>query len=376
MATKIQDPARCLPWRARVKRKGRKPAVQFFRTKKEAETWEALVKTGAFDPWAEETALTTHSTSLLEWNNAYLAFSLRKHSKKTFSEKRGAFRRLFAFINPDSPAEDLTRATALEHLGNQFDDRSGYAANKDRKNLAAAWKWARDFMDDFPPANVWRTVPKFPETRKPRYVPPEKDLFKVIEAATGQDRVMLLTLLYTAARKGEMFRMVWQDVDFAGKRLRLGTRKRADGSLEYEWLPMTDDLFATLLEHRKGAVNEWVFVQSVGRHSGKPYTENRGFPQEICEKVEAKPFGCHAIRHHTASTLWKLGVPLQMVQLILRHKSPRTTEKYLRKLIGDKELRPHLALLRGGKKIVGGTGGGTETTKAQGCDLGLSIVTS
>lgn len=288
--------------------------------------------------------------SLLEWNNAYLAFSLRKHSKKTFSEKRGVFRRLFTFVDPDSPVEDLTRAVALEHLGNQFDDRTGHATNKDRKNLAAAWVWARDFMDDFPQtANIWKAVPKFPETRSPRYVPPEKDLWSVIDEAQGQDKAMLLTMLYTAARRGEVFRLAWKDVDFGNQRLQLGTKKRADGTLEYEWLPMVDDLTTALLEHRQNAVNEWVFVQPKGRQKHMPYTENRGFPQDLCDKVEVKQFGCHAIRHHTASTLWRLGVPLHIIQLILRHKSPRTTEKYLRKLIGDKELRPHLELLKGGK---------------------------
>lgn len=270
-------------------------------------------------------------------------------------------------LDPDMPAEDLTKGDALAFLQAQFEERSGYSANKDRKNMIAAWNWAKDFIDDFPQGpNPWKAVPKFPEQRKPRYVPPEKDFWKVVEKAEGQDRVMLLTLLYTAARKGEVFQLHWSDVDFAGRRVKLGTRKRLDGSMEYDWIPMVDDLVAILIEHKKQAVNEWVFVQPKGRFKHKPYKENRGFPQGLCKKAEVKPFGCHAIRHLTASILWSKEVPLNIVQMILRHKSPRTTERYLKNLLGDAQIRPHLEVLNGGKTTVGGTNGGTNNKTRSG----------
>jgi hypothetical protein len=59
-------------------------------------------------------------------------------------------------------------------------------------------------------------------------------------------------------------------------------------------------------------VNEWVFVQSVGRHAGKPYTENRGFPQELCLSAGVREFGCHAIRHLTALILAAAGTAVMV----------------------------------------------------------------
>jgi len=45
-----------------------------------------------------------------------------------------------------------------------------------------------------------------------------------------------------------------------------------------------------------------------------------------------KPFGFHAIRHLTASILYHKGYEVSVIQSILRHKSPTTTNRYLRSL--------------------------------------------
>ena len=308
-------------------------------TRAEAMEWEAMARREALAPAPE---VVTPSGCLLDWATAYLADAVR-HAKKTVNEKRNEFRRLFQAVDPDTPWAALTKRMALDYLTGQFKTRSGYAANKSRKNLASAWAWAQEFVDGFPQGpNPWRAVRKFGEQRQPRYVPPEGDFWKVVDVAQGQDKVMLLTLLYTAGRKGEVFRLTWPDVDFAGSRIRLGTRKRQDGSMEWDWVPMDEDLFAVLLAHRRAAVNEWVFVQTVGRHAGKPYTENRGFPQELCRAAGVREFGCHAIRHLTASILASAGTPVHMIQEILRHKRLTTTDRYIKTLDAA---RPFLRVL-------------------------------
>ena len=98
----------------------------------------------------------------------------------------------------------------------------------------------------------------------------------------------------------------------------------------HEWIPMTDELHTVLLEHQRVATNEWVFAPSVGRHKGKPCTDNRDFPQSLCREAEIKPFGCHGIRGLTASILAKNNVPMKVIQEILRHKRLTTTERYVR----------------------------------------------
>jgi len=45
-----------------------------------------------------------------------------------------------------------------------------------------------------------------------------------------------------------------------------------------------------------------------------------------------KAFGFHAIRHLTASILYRKGYSLGHIQAVLRHKNPNTTSRYLRSL--------------------------------------------
>jgi integrase len=192
-------------------------------------------------------------------------------------------------------------------------------------------------------------VEKMPETRQPRYVPPEEDFWKIYEWAEGQDKVMLLAFLHLAARRGELFRLTWEDVDFGNSRIRLWTRKRQGGTYEYNWLPMTKELRKTLLwwlENRPIKDKECVFL-CLNEHPGQkenygqPFVSNQKFMRRMCNMAGVKPFGFHAIRHLSASILHHLGYGVAAIQPILRHKSPRTTELYLRS-IGIEGLREAL----------------------------------
>lgn len=58
-------------------------------------------------------------------------------------------------------------------------------------------------------------------------------------------------------------------------------------------------------------------------------------------------FGCHAIRHLTASILAQADVPMVVIQGILRHKKLSTTERYVRRM---ETVRPYLEVLSGGRK--------------------------
>jgi hypothetical protein len=86
---------------------------------------------------------------------------------------------------------ELSRGHVLDFLREQYESRSGYAANKDRKNLVAAWNWGIKYRG-LPCMNPC-IVDRFPETRQTRYVPPERDFWAVYDAAAeGQDKVMLM----------------------------------------------------------------------------------------------------------------------------------------------------------------------------------------
>lgn len=319
-------------WLGCVKKEGMRKQ-KLFDTRAEALDWEAAMRREI-----EKTPAATPTVSLAEWATSYLDYARTKFSDKTYCEKRDVFRRFFESVDAGLSVEMFTAKHALAYLQTQAKARSGHASNKDRKNLLAAWGWGVKFHDL--PANPFQQVEKFAETRQPRYVPPENDFWAVYDVAEGQDKIMLLAYLHLAARRSELFRLTWQDVDFVNSRVRLGTRKRRDGTLEYDWLPMTEELKAALLnwwESRplKDTLHVFVCLDETAftrKYFGKPFTSRQHLMPRLCARAGVKRFGLHAIRHLTASTLYQAGQPVAVIQAILRHKSPSTTERYLRSL--------------------------------------------
>lgn len=321
--------------------------------------------------WEEETRKALQAqpktpTALLEplkWANDYLSDVERRHSKKTYVEKRSGLLRFLRFAN-DKSLHEFSPALALAFLQEQRDNRSGYAANKDRKNLATAWKWGRKYLDGFPDKpNPFLTVERFPEQRKDRYVPPEEDFHKVFSLAEGQDRVMLTAFLHLAARRSEIFRLTWADVDFGENRLRLITGKTRDGSQRADWLPMTSELRAALLwwwEARPYKQAKHVFTclddsPSPNHNPGGPFLYRQHFMARMCRRAGVKPFGFHAIRHLSAVILYKAGHPVSLIQKLLRHQNPNVTERYLRSLgFSQEEMREAVRVFegRGPAKVI------------------------
>ena len=365
MAHKVVNHGKTV-WRGQIKQDGKKVTKQ-FKTKTEALDWEAQMRQGAAatphtNPTPEvpapevssplrTTIPLNSSPTILGWLTEYLLFA-RRYSPKVFSEKKSEAQRFLKNLDdPRMPVDIITPEMALKYLSGQFVKRSGNAANKIRKNFVAAWNWGVKFLDGFPQMkpNPFRVVNRFPTVEEGHYVPPEADFWMVYDISEGQDKVLLMGLICTAARKGELFRWQWsKDIDFTNRRIRLGSRKNRTSTMVYEWLPMLDDLYEALMEHREHAINDLVFPQIVGNYIGNQYGLHRGFPQKLCEKAGVKPFGCHGIRGLAATILARKGVPTTVIQTVLRHKKISTTDKYIRALVGE-DVRPHLELLMGGK---------------------------
>ena len=299
--------------------------TKVFPTKHEAKKWEAKQEA---EDWAAEESCTTHMVSLLDFNNAYLDMAKELFAKKTASEKTLAFKYLFKVIAPTLTPEELSPAMALNALRAIALKSSGNAANKARKNLVAAWEWGKKYYG-LPAVNPFREVGKFPADKKPRYVPAEEDFWKAYAAASPHDRVFLLFLLHTGARRAEVFRICWDDIDFAGNKIRLGTRKTAHGGMEYAWVPMTAELHDALAGHRMQSRSLLVFPDP---ETGEPYTARQHFMERLCNRAKVKPFGFHAIRHLSATILAYEGLDIPTVQAVLRHKNPNTTAGYIKSL--------------------------------------------
>lgn len=288
----------------------------------------------------------TDTPSLLEWSNAYLDFSKEKFSTKTYLEKRSTFRRFFSSgFSPGSFASSLSPLLLLEYFQRQARERSGNAANKDRKNLSAAWSWGVKFLN-FPLENPFQRLPRQSEKRFPRRVPSLSDFWKVYDAALqDQDKRLLLVYLYTGARRSELFRLRWQDVDFEACRVRLYTKKNVSGSYRASWVSLTEEAVEALhAQHvETGTVGGFVFIDP---GTGGPYMFRLQWMRRLCDRAGVERFGFHGIRHLCASILAGRGVPLVDIQHHLRHENLSTTQRYIHQLQNSRAVLDALSGLR------------------------------
>ena len=145
------------------------------------------------------------------------------------------------------------------------------------------------------------------------------------------DKIMLICFLHLTARQTDIFLLKFEDIDFEKRQVRLYTRKRKDGSLHFDWLPLTDQLYNLLClsSYDRKPNQEYVFPHSV---TGLPFVARQHWLPGLCVKAKVERFGFHGIRHLSASILVKSGAPLIDVQTILRYTKISTTERYIHRL--------------------------------------------
>ena len=147
-------------------------------------------------------------------------------------------------------------------------------------------------------------------------------LIKAIEAdADKRAGNIMLIALYTGMRRGEIFKLMWQDLDFDRGFIRIvGPKGGRD-----ETIPMNEKARAVL--ERTPRMGEYVFP---GRDGGQLVTVQRSLRR--IKKAAGLPedFRClHGLRHSFASRLASSGqVDLFTISKLLTHKSVVMSQRY------------------------------------------------
>lgn len=277
----------------------------------------------------------------LNLSNEYLDVSKLRFTPKVYQEKRSLCQRFAKYLKRNRSVAEIQTKDINRYLMIQARNRSANAANKDRKNLMAMFNWL--VKTHGLESNPVMLTDRFAHDREPQYTPPTEDVLRVLAVTTREERVFLDCYLQTGARRSEIFRLTWDDVNFQKREIRLGTRKTRDGSMEYEWLPMSSELYESLWwwwNNRTFKDKPWVFVcDRAGEHYGKPYKYRQWFMSGLCTRADVKPFGFHALRRYVASYLADTKkVSAKTIQRVLRHKNISTTERYIHNINNDLEV--------------------------------------
>lgn len=330
-------------WQGRVKVRGQTYTRDGFKTKQAAGDWEKDKRKEVLS------GIEPGGLTLLSLSVEYLS-DCQKFSSRTITEKTGVLNRALEEFGSDRLVDTITPLEWAKHFQARAQAVSSNAANKDRKNIHSMYEWGKVYMSlrDNPVSQTKNLA----HDRKPQYVPPEADVYKVIMACTREEWIFLDTYLQTGARKSEILRLAWEDVMFEQNKIRLGTHKTSDGSLEYRLLDMSDELRDNLewwWKNRPIKDTPYVFVNLDKRsdYYGQPYTARNRFMLGLCKRAKVKSFGFHAIRRYVASILALKGVPAKVIQGILGHHSVSTTERYIYNIMSDG--REYMNMLSTGK---------------------------
>jgi integrase len=175
--------------------------------------------------------------------------------------------------------------------------------------------------------NPVRGIERFPETRRPRYIPPLEDVMKVLDLTNAEERNYLLVVINTMARIREINRLTWDDV--FSDHLILRTRKAKCSDLTERRIPLNQTLKGILDSLPRGGTH--VFVNP---YTKKQYNYRKRLLTTLCKKAGVKHFTFHCLRHLGASRMMKGGVALTDIQKLLGHQRSTTTDIYLHS-IGD-----------------------------------------
>jgi len=278
----------------------------------------------------------------------YLEDCKARFQKNTWRQKAFVYRNFLTSINDDPEAESISKQTFIEYLKlrkeqkNEKDRKLKKAenglcvANRDLKEFKALYNWC--IRQELLLRNPCNNIESYPEQTNVKYVPPAEDITRVLLAADSEDMDLILTLYHTAGRTSEVLSMIWEDVNFENRWVRLWTRKRRGGVLQEDKLAMTDTLHDVLKRRWKNhdKTIPYVFHNSDG--SKLTYAQKRYTMKRLCRKAKVKVFSFHAIRHHVASILADSGkASLSQIQKMLRHRRTTTTDNYIKTL--DPQLR-------------------------------------
>jgi integrase len=153
---------------------------------------------------------------------------------------------------------------------------------------------------------------------------------RLLDAAEGEWRTMMLVALRTGLRFGELLALRWQDVDLVAGRVLV--RQNIVGGIvgspksgHAREIPLGEEVLKALKAHRH-LRGQLVFCTM----NGEVFTvgEPRYWLARVCRKAGLREIGWHTLRHTFASHLAMRGAPLKAIQELLGHATIQMTMRY------------------------------------------------
>lgn len=135
---------------------------------------------------------------------------------------------------------------------------------------------------------------------------------------------MVILALNTGMRRGELFSLIWSDIDLKNKQLTVQGHSSKSGNTRY--LPLNDEACSTLTAWRnQNTGKDLVFPSLI---TGQRLDNIRKSWAGLRKLADLQDFRFHDLRHSFASKLVMAGVDLNTVRELLGHASMEMTLRY------------------------------------------------
>jgi len=202
----------------------------------------------------------------------------------------------------------------LKPLPTTEEPRSRFLSEHEEKRLRKVLT-EREFRlrNDRDSGNNWRSArhrPLLPDLRKYKFA--------------DHIRPMVLLAMTTGMRRGEIFSLKWGDVDLDKGQITLRAEATKSGKSRSFYL--ADEPLWVLAEWQKQVNHtDFVFTSS---ETGMPFDNIYKAWRAILASAKLEDFRFHDLRHHYASTLEFMNLPLDIIRKRLGHSSLKMTLGY------------------------------------------------
>jgi len=165
----------------------------------------------------------------------------------------------------------------------------------------------------------------------------DEEIILILEFCKNSERhkhlyAAYFTLATTGLRSGELSNLMWEDLDFERRVIKIRTKTLPDGR---EWmtktkqsreLKMDDEVYNVLFDLKVQSDSQWVFVNTRGkRQSINMLWQNL---KSICIKLNIKPGQVHSFRRSFACMMDKAIHDRVAIQETLGHATMTMTDRY------------------------------------------------
>jgi integrase len=308
-------------------------------------TYPTMTLKGAFDAWraaADRVAQGIDPTlvpSPVDATCGLLSAMAALFEQKHISDKREGtasyYRRelghvVAAFGNRQ--AADVRKGELKALVAQTLDQRGANAALSLHKLIKKFWNWMAD--EDYIETSVYGSVKPPAKYGKRKRALEDGELAEVLNAATtigGRDGAAVWLLALTGCRRGEVLGLQWSEI--GPDSITLPSHRVKNGS--EHWIPLTDPMRNTLA--RLARTGNYVLTGT-----DRPCSTHKAIKQRIDALApNLAPWTLHDLRRTFKTGLAKLGVPMEVSERAINHKSDFDQSELLQ-IYDQHKYRPEL----------------------------------